>query len=692
MHESFEEKILLCQELSIKYPIFPISLEKEKLHEIKSPKCWTNDELINLLNEEYPDFGIGLSCGAKSRITAVQITLSETSDGMKSWIKFTESHGINSSEIDILTILLEGKGLYLLFRFPHDCSYLPTWFSSEYSGLKIFGSGEMIVLPPSIHLSGEKYFFGGDYHEYPDLYSESHDLPKNLKDFLLNINRQQDNSESELLNIISEFCKKNISRDVLNLLKPLLSDIYSNCFNQKNDFDKLVNRTQNYWKKESLKTVRDVTELILKDYGFVLEAESDREILRHYNGKFWEEYPPNRIKKIIRNEYAKNCDPGLYNNTVKDLLIQCYQDTPIDWFQSEQHHIHLKDYTWDCKNDCKVEYKPEFYIKSILPFNFNPNAKCPTWDKCLLDWFGCNGTLDQDSVALLHEFMGYVLTQRQLLKKGLTLKGHKDSGKTLISHVIQKLVGISNIAFSKLNTIDKSDFGKEKLPNKMLLIDDEPKNKKLDEAVIKELINNEPIVEINPKGDKAFNTKLICKVMILANELKCFEGFSNAALDRLLILPFDNQIPPEKQDPDLLKKLEPELEGILARVVKSYSALVKRNYEFTNPARSIRHLNEVKGNRNQIRDFAELVLIKDSGTIITNQEYFKVYQALQASTEFSYLNFEKTTLKSLTIELKKLGYKTGTFYIKEFNQNHRGLKGYSLNPEVLKILDQDRKE
>lgn len=59
------------------------------------------------------------------------------------------------------------------------------------------------------------------------------------------------------------------------------------------------------------------------------------------------------------------------------------------------------------------------------------------------------------------------------------------------------------------------------------------------------------------------------------------EKDDTAFWNRLVLLPFENSVPVEKQDRDLLKKLQWERGWIIREALEAYRQLVQRNFQFT---------------------------------------------------------------------------------------------------------------
>jgi putative DNA primase/helicase len=83
------------------------------------------------------------------------------------------------------------------------------------------------------------------------------------------------------------------------------------------------------------------------------------------------------------------------------------------------------------------EQTPDLWAHGSADFDWDPEAKCPVWDKFLADIWDD----DQESKNLLEEFLGYSMTYNVDYHKALMMIGKTRGGKSTIGHVACWLVG-----------------------------------------------------------------------------------------------------------------------------------------------------------------------------------------------------------------------------------------------------------
>lgn len=100
----------------------------------------------------YPDANIGLNCG-KSGMVAVDLDKRGEYDGLQEWDELQHRFGLSLSTSTSLT---GGGGRHLLFKAPEGVS-IKNSAGKLAPGIDVRAEGGYIVLPPSIHPSGNPY-------------------------------------------------------------------------------------------------------------------------------------------------------------------------------------------------------------------------------------------------------------------------------------------------------------------------------------------------------------------------------------------------------------------------------------------------------------------------------------------------------------------------------------------------------
>src|SRR5262245_23146467 len=208
------------------------------------------------------------------------------------------------------------------------------------------------------------------------------------------------------------------------------------------------------------------------------------------------------------------------------------------------------------------DHTPAFFNLVTVPFGYRVDAVEPAeWLKFLASVWGD----DSDSIMLLQEYFGYVLSGRMDMQKMLMLHGPIRSGKGTVERVLAALMGGNrNIASPTLASLS-TNFGLSPLIGKPLaFITDARLGNIPSHTVVERLlsITGEDWLTIDRKFRDPWTGKLPTRFVILTNELPKFRDSSGAIATRLLILKMTNSFL-GREDHTLFDKLLPELDGIL---------------------------------------------------------------------------------------------------------------------------------
>ncbi|MGN0106984.1 MAG: DUF5906 domain-containing protein, partial [Hominilimicola sp.] len=172
-----------------------------------------------------------------------------------------------------------------------------------------------------------------------------------------------------------------------------------------------------------------------------------------------------------------------------------------------------------------------------------------------------------------------------IYKKFILLFGPTDTGKSLYGSLAEHLVGLNNCSHIALERLGDK-YSAARLYGKML-------NTSLDNSAVE--LKNLGILKRLTSGGKDYieaegKYAGFCKIrpdriklMFASNSLPHISIKEDAASikNRLLIIPFLNQVPKSQQDPNLLDKLLEEKDYIIKKAMKAYRKLIENNFEFS---------------------------------------------------------------------------------------------------------------
>ncbi len=228
-------------------------------------------------------------------------------------------------------------------------------------------------------------------------------------------------------------------------------------------------------------------------------------------------------------------------------------------------------------------HTPALFNVVSVTFDYDPQAPKPQAWLAFLDSVWPD---DPDSIALLQEWIAYVLTGRTDLQKILLLIGPSRSGKGTIARLVRKLIGHLNVAGPTLASLG-TNFGLWPLVGKPLAIIADARLGGVPQAVIVERllsISGEDLLTIDRKNKAHWIGTLPTRIMILSNEVPHFNDSSGAIANRFMALRMRRSFL-GGEDIDLDARLAAELPGILNWALDGLDRLTS-NRRFTIPKSS----------------------------------------------------------------------------------------------------------
>jgi putative DNA primase/helicase len=348
--------------------------------------------------------------------------------------------------------------------------------------------------------------------------------------------------------------------------------------------------------------------------------------LRRYEGNWWvwrhHHYTP-VLNDVIRAElYDFFRDSLVLSKSAIDNLmdslkaaVQVRSPSMPCWVASGSHYPRPEDVLAFTNGWLSIpellERKPRlnpptplWFSSEHCAFNYRPNDECPTWLRCLNDWFPD----DPDSQNLLQEWFGYCLTSDTAHHKFLFLIGPPRTGKSTILNVLQTLLGgTEQVASTTLQSLG-GEFGLQPLIGKNLVQMGEfriSNTKDHSEGLQRmiSIIGEDPMYVRRKRIDDLASYKFTTRFMVAGNMVPRLSDSSGALLERMLLLDLEYARPIiDCPDTGLYPKLISEASGILNWAIEGLIRL-RTNGRFSQPQTSTDRRNEFELELNPLSEF-----------------------------------------------------------------------------------------
>lgn len=252
-------------------------------------------------------------------------------------------------------------------------------------------------------------------------------------------------------------------------------------------------------------------------------------------------------------------------------------------------YVHFANGHLTVETGVLTEKSPRMFNHYALPFEYDPNVGEPT------EWLAFLSSVwpdDEQSISVLQEWFGYVLSGETALQKMLLMRGPTRSGKGTIATVLQSLMGAPACAAPTLNGL-AGNFGLQPLIGKSLAVIADARfggRSETMKTVVERLltITGEDATTIDRKNKESWFGVLPTRLMVLSNEVPRLIEASDALANRFVILEMTISHL-HHEDTGLKDKLANEYPGIIQWALEGLRRLRARGrFTTTHAAEAIR--------------------------------------------------------------------------------------------------------
>jgi len=658
-------------------------------------KTTDKNQMRLYITEQFPGTGPGIFTGCPSAehdgLNVVVMDIDPRNGGNESERQLIEQYGDLPDTAEVIT---GGGGKHLYF---YDYSGLFKNMTLA-QGIDFKGARGFVVSPPSLHPSGNRYYWKLGQSPLEKVLAP-------VPDWIL-LSKMNSPTIKEIIqkdNVIKGGTRHTIFTSLAGALRRMghEEDYIRGVLRVMHEYRTEKQQDQEDFLIELAHIARDIAKKPIPPISSAKEKTSKKD--KDDDDK---ENPFNAIAELILAEHELLTDKkgfiykynGKYLENVEDIqlfnlaLLYCGETISSD-YQRKENLSYLKsktfmaDIPWRNLKDTEIafvngvldistgqmrEHRKEDYLETVIKHDYDPSATCPSWLSCLTNnWFKNDADADK-KIQALQEFIGYTLLPHAKYKKALLCFGPSNTGKTVISHVIIEIVGRTN---TSLIPLEKMGDPRAIAPikGKMLNVVGEVSVKAMiADGGFKQLISTQEPVLLDQKYKEAELYVPFAKHAIFSNTLPLISDHTEAVFNRLLIIEFKNVIPEAEQDKHLNDKLSEEIEGIINWAIEGLKRLVNSGGQFTIPESSIELIAEYKHEQNPINVFIEERCEEDEGSYITMEEFRKEF--------YDWYKGPKYAPRTITAMLRSAGYTVKKKWESDTQKTPRCLMGYKVKP------------
>ena len=368
---------------------------------------------------------------------------------------------------------------------------------------------------------------------------------------------------------------------------------------------------------------------------------------REYDGSCYPARDDRDMRALVYETFAKAVNPEGQPINPKRSMVSDVLDALESYCYSQYGNLQAPCWLGQCRarrdqNDIisfkngllhvptgeLIEPTPDYFTYMALGYDYEPDADPP------IEWYAFLESVwpgDEESIGMLQEWFGYVVSNLTSLHKMLLMVGPPRSGKGTILRVLRSLIGPPNVAAPSLAHLSDS-FGLQCLIDKKLaMITDARVDQHVKRGVEHLLaISGEDAVEINRKHEKSITVSLPTRFMFCTNEIPRLVDASGAITRRFLTLHmWESFLGREKTN--LTQMLLAERPQILNWALEGLTRLNDRGH-FIQPESGEPIIREMDNLNSPVRAFVNEKCKLDRDAIVVKAKLYAKYKLWHISS------------------------------------------------------------
>lgn len=311
---------------------------------------------------------------------------------------------------------------------------------------------------------------------------------------------------------------------------------------------------------------KDLLKFFERDHRFV----SHDKFCWVWTGTHWKEINNTELENFAQRHF----DPFAVSMMAEEFRKLTHRWNLVDpkaLAESSICKVNFKNGVLDLKTGEFGKHDPQLWFKYVLPYEYDPTAKAPAFEKFLDEVTGGKEILK----TTLLEFGGYALSGDECkYQKALVLEGTGANGKSTFIDLLKAVAGrgsYQTLSFSEINSIDR----RASLDGALFNITEETPNRFMDTTAFKALVGG---AELNVRKlyKDSYPLRNRAKLIFSCNELPSTSDASKGFFRRFLLCPFSQSFEGTRVDVNLLDRMLKELPGVFNLMIAAYQELKKR--------------------------------------------------------------------------------------------------------------------
>jgi len=221
-------------------------------------------------------------------------------------------------------------------------------------------------------------------------------------------------------------------------------------------------------------------------------------------------------------------------------------------------------------------HDPDFLSVVQLPVVYDPNARCPAWERQIVETWPA----DAVEAGLPWAIAAYLMLPITALQKAILFLGESGSGKSVFLAALIAFLGLANISAVPLQKLEDDRFAVSMLIGKLANIFADLPSQHLETSAIFKSITGGDLVPAEFKFRDQFAFRPFARLVFSSNQPPISRDASDAFFERWLVVPFERKFRGAENERDRAEldrelALPGELSGVLNKALDALPGVLK---------------------------------------------------------------------------------------------------------------------
>lgn len=369
--------------------------------------------------------------------------------------------------------------------------------------------------------------------------------------------------------------------------------------------------------KNKTKGTHDLASYLTHKFNIITVGEHEREMFVYRNGVYFQAeneiiYP--EIQRILRHHVTKSAKSEAFSK-IADMTSynrDVFESAPLNL-------IPLANGVYDMEKKVLLPHSPTYRFKYQFPVVYDQKAECPKTLAFL------EQILLPEQIKLAQEWIGYYFYRLYMFKKALIFVGEGDTGKTTLLETIMNLIGRNNISSVSIQKMTADKFSAAHLYEKHGNIVDELSAKDIQDTGNFKIATGGGSITGEYKFGNQFSFHNFSKFTFACNKIPDVTDYNDDAyFNRWMVVRFEKVI--EEKIPNFIKNLitEEERSGLFNWSMEGLERLLlQRKFSYSKDAQDTKR--EMMRSGSSIAVFCAEQLKQEVDAEISKEDMYEAY-------------------------------------------------------------------